>query len=232
VYELYIGNRNYSSWSLRPWVLLKAHAVPFTERVQPFQPGSNWAAFRAFSPSGKVPCLRHGEVVVWDSLAICEYLAERHAGLWAASPVARAWSRSAAAEMHSGFGALRQTCGMNVGLRVRLREWTEPLLADVRRVNELWNEGLARFGGPFLAGPTFTAVDAFYCPVAYRVRTYSIPLDGAAADYAQRLLDLPAMREWEAAALAEPWRDEAHDGEVAAVGTIVADHRVPAVTGA
>lgn len=225
MYELYIGNRNYSSWSLRPWVLMQAHGLPFSERVHPFQPGGNWAAFREFSPSGKVPCLRDGEVVVWDSLAICEYLAERHAGLWAASPAARAWSRSAAAEMHSGFTALRQHCGMNVALRVRLREWPEPLLADVRRVAELWNEGLARFGGPFLAGSTFTVVDAFYCPVAFRVRTYQVPLDGAAREYAQRLLELPAMRAWEAAAVAEPWRDEAHDAEVAAVGEILEDRR-------
>ncbi len=141
MYELFIGNRNYSSWSLRPWVLLRAHGVEFVEHVMPFKPGSNWRDFRAFSPSGKVPCLRDGATVVWDSLGIAEYLAERHPGLWPVDAAARAWARCATAEMHSGFAALRNHCGMNVGLRVRLREWPEALLADVRRIDELWNEG-------------------------------------------------------------------------------------------
>lgn len=225
MYELFIGNKNYSSWSLRPWVLMRAHGVAFVEHVMPFKPGSNWQDFRAFSPSGKVPCLRDGETVVWDSLGIAEYLAERHPGLWPGDAAARAWARCAAAEMHSGFTALRQNCGMNVGLRVQLREWPETLRADVRRIDELWNEGLARFGGPFLGGRSFTVVDAFFCPVAYRVRTYDIPLSGPAAAYATRLLGLPAMQQWEADALAEPWRDAPHEDEIAALGTIVADHR-------
>jgi glutathione S-transferase len=227
MYELFIGNKNYSSWSLRPWVLMRARGVAFVEHLMPFKPGSSWQDFRAFSPSGKVPCLRDGANVVWDSLGIAEYLAERHAGLWPDDAVARAWARCASAEMHSGFNALRQHCGMNVGLRVRLRDWPEALRADVRRIDELWNEGLARFGGPFLAGRSFTVVDAFFCPVAYRVRTYDIELTGAAADYALRLLELPAMRQWEEAALAEPWRDAAHEDEISALGTIVADLRGP-----
>ena len=232
MYELFIGNKNYSSWSLRPWVLMRAHGVAFVEHVMPFKPGSNWQDFRAFSPSGKVPCLRDGANVVWDSLGIAEYLAERHAGLWPEDAAARAWARCASAEMHSGFTALRQHCGMNVGLRVRLHDWPEALQADVRRIDELWNEGLARFGGPFLAGRSFTVVDAFFCPVAYRVRTYDIRLGGAAAAYAARLLDTPAMRQWEAEALAEPWRDAPHEDEIAALGTIVADLRGPAGAGA
>jgi len=232
MYELFIGNKNYSSWSLRPWVLLRAHGVDFVEHVMPFKPGSSWREFRAFSPSGKVPCLRTGATVVWDSLGIAEYLAERHEGLWPGDKAARTWARCATAEMHSGFAALRNHCGMNVGLRVRLREWPVALLADVRRIDELWNEGLARFGGPFLAGEWFTIVDAFYCPVAYRVQTYEIPLTGAAAAYAQRLLELPAMRDWETAALAEPWRDPGHEDEIAALGEIVADLRVPPGAGA
>jgi glutathione S-transferase len=230
MYELYIANKNYSSWSLRPWVLMKTLGIPFVEHVTPFKPGSNFEAFRAFSPTGKVPCLRDGGLVVWDSLGIAGYLAERHAGLWPDDLAARTWARCAAAEMHSGFTALRNHCGMNLGVRVRLREWPAALLADVRRLDELWNEGLERFGGPFLAGATFGIVDAFFCPVAYRVRTYDIPLGRTALGYVQRLLELPAMREWEAAGLAEHWRDEAHEEEIAQYGDVVADLRVPTET--
>jgi glutathione S-transferase len=228
MYELFIGNKNYSSWSLRPWVLMTAHAIPFTERVMPFRDGSNYEAFRTFSPTGKVPCLRDGETVVWDSLGIAGYLAERHAGLWPEDGAARTWARCAAAEMHSGFAALRNNCGMNLGLRVRLRERPAALEADVRRIDELWTEGLSRFGGPFLAGTAFTIVDAFFCPVAYRVRTYDLRLSPSAAAYANRLLQLPAMRAWETAALVEPWRDRAHEDEVLQYGDVVADLRAPA----
>jgi glutathione S-transferase len=228
VYELYIANKNYSSWSLRPWVLMKTLGIAFVERVVPFAPGSSFEAFRAFSPTGKVPCLRDGDLVVWDSLGIAGYLAERHAGLWPDDVAARTWARCATAEMHSGFAALRNHCGMNLGVRVRLRAWPPELQADVRRLDELWSEGLDRFGGPFLAGATFGIVDAFFCPVAYRVRTYDIPLGGTARGYAERLLDLPAMREWESAGLAEPWRDGAHEAEIAQYGDVVADLRGPA----
>jgi glutathione S-transferase len=117
---------------------------------------------------------------------------------------------------------------MNVGLRVQLRAQPPALVADIRRIDELWNEGLARCGGPFLAGPGFTVVDAFYCPVAYRVRTYGIELTGGAARYAQRLLELPAMQEWEQAALAETWREVDHEAEALQVGVVTADHRAPA----
>jgi glutathione S-transferase len=228
MYELFIGNKNYSSWSLRPWVLLRARAIPFVEHVRPFARGSNFDAFRAFSPSGKVPCLRDGDTVVWDSLGISEFLAERHPGLWPADAAARAWARCAAAEMHSGFATLRNICTMNVGLRVRLHTLPPALVADVSRIDELWSEGLARFGGPFLAGADFTVVDAFYCPVAYRVRTYGLQLSDGAAAYARRLLELPAMREWETAALAETWREVDHEAEALQVGVVTADHRAPA----
>jgi glutathione S-transferase len=231
MYELYIGNKNYSSWSLRPWVLLKERGIAFREHMKPFRHGSNWQAFREFSPSGRVPCLRDGETVVWDSLGIAEFLAERHPGLWPSAPAARSWARCAAAEMHSGFGTLRQVCTMSVGLRVRLHAQSPALQADVSRIDELWNEGLARFGGPYLAGDKFTIVDAFYCPVAYRIRTYSLQLSGAATQYATRLLDLPAMREWEAAALQETFRETDHEADVLQIGTIVADYRVAEVAG-
>jgi glutathione S-transferase len=204
---------------------MRALSIPFVEHVVPFDPGTSWAKFRAFSPSGKVPCLVDGTSVVWDSMAIAEYLAERHAGVWPHDPLARAWARSAAAEMHAGFAALRQRCSMNCGVRVRLAGTAPALQRDLDRVDELWSEGLRRFGGPFLAGPAFTAVDAFYAPVAFRVRTYGLQLSEGSAAYARRLLALPAMREWDAAALAEPWRDEEHEVEAMQDATLIEDLR-------
>jgi len=225
VYELYIGNKNYSSWSLRPWVLMRTLGIAFTEHVVPFDPGTSWAKFRAFSPSGKVPCLVDGATVVWDSMGIAEYLAERHAGAWPADGPARAWARCAAAEMHSGFGALRQRCSMNCGLRVRLDAIPADLQRDLDRIDELWSEGLQRFGGPFLAGPSFTAVDAFYAPVAFRVRTYGLLLSGASAAYARELLAMPPMRQWDDEAIAEPWLDSEHEVEAMQGATLVEDLR-------
>jgi len=225
MYELYIGNKNYSSWSLRPWVLMRELAIPFVEHVVTFDPGTSWTKFRAFSPSGKVPCLLDGTIVVWDSMGIAEYLAERHPGTWPQDPVARAWARCAAAEMHSGFGALRQRCSMNCGLRVKLGGIPPLLQRDLDRLSELWSEGLDRFGGPFLAGPAFTAVDAFYAPVAFRVRTYGLQLPEGSAAYARRLLGLASMREWYEAALAEPWRDAEHEVEAMQDATLIEDMR-------
>lgn len=222
---LYIANKNYSSWSLRPWVLLSELGIPFEERQVAFRPGSNWSSFRSFSPNGRVPCLQDGDTVVWDSLAITEYLAERHPQVWPSDAAARTWARCASAEMHSGFATLRDQCGMNCGIRVRLREIGPALKADITRINELWSEGLARFGGPFLAGNAFTAVDAFFAPVAFRVQTYDIGLDRPAAEYAQRLLALPSMRRWYDAALAETWRDQAHEEETLHFGDVVQDLR-------
>ncbi len=227
MYRLFIGNKNYSSWSLRPWILLRELGIAFEERVMPFEDGSSWASFRRFSPTGHVPCLHDGDVVVWDSLAIAEYLADRHAGVWPADPQARAWARCAAAEMHSSFAVLRAQCGMNCGLRIRLDAVPPELRRDVDRVGELWTEGLSRFGGPFLAGPAFTAVDAFFAPVVLRVQTYGLELPPRAAAYAQLMLQQPALRAWQADALAEPWRDPAHEAEVLASGEVLADLRYP-----
>lgn len=231
MYQLYIANKNYSSWSLRPWLLLSELGIAFDERLETFAQGNgtNWQAFRTFSPNGKVPCLHDGESVVWDSLAIAEYVAERHPDVWPSDSGARAWARCAAAEMHSGFAALRNQCGMNCGLRIRLPPDLPPALRnDVARIDELWSEGLARFGGPFLAGSRFGAVDAFYAPVAFRIQTYGLTLGAAATGYAQRLLALPGMRSWYASALQETWRDEAHEQEAQRMGTIWQDLRVPA----
>lgn len=225
MYKLFIANKNYSSWSLRPWVLMRELDIAFEEHLVPFVQGSNWEAFRAFCPSGKVPCLVDNGEAIWDSLGITEHLAERHKGVWPSDPLARSWARCAAAEMHSGFSALRNQCGMNVGLRVTLHEMTPSLQADVTRIDELWNEGLQRFGGPFLAGKHFTAVDAFFAPVAFRVQTFGLTLSETAHTYCQHLLELSSMREWQQDALVEPWRDEAHDDEVRQYGKIIADFR-------
>lgn len=229
MYLLHIANKNYSSWSLRPWVLMKASGISFKEELHRFD-HKVAIEFRKFSPAGKVPCLIDGDTVVWDSLAITEYLAERHAGIWASDPTARAWSRCAAAEMHSGFGVLRNQHGMNVGVRVAVASRSPELLADIDRINALWNEGIARFGGPFLAGKDFTAVDAFYAPVAYRFQTYGIAPKGAAATYMHHLLNHPSMREWEAAALAEDFRDLPHDADLLLAGNVTADFRAPAAS--
>ena len=225
MYDLYIGNKNYSSWSLRPWVLMRELGIGFREHLVPFGEEASWQTYRKIAPSGKVPCLVDGDTVVWDSLAIAEYLAERHAAVWPAAAGARAWARSAAAEMHSGFGALRSRCSMSCGLRIRLHESPPPLEGDLARLGTLWSDGLRRFGGPFLAGAAFTAVDAFYAPVAFRIQTYGLGLDPAAAAYARRLLELRAMREWYAHALAETLRDLPHEEEVAQAGRVLEDLR-------
>jgi glutathione S-transferase len=225
MYTLYIANKNYSSWSLRPWVLLRTLDIPFEERLEPFSGATTASRFRDFSPTGRVPCLHDGATRVWDSLAIVEYLAERHPGVWPADPVARAWARSAAAEMHSGFGTLRNICSMTCGQRVVLRERPAALEADFVRLRELWQEGLRRFAGPWLAGGAFTAVDAFYAPVAFRLQTYGITLDPTSDAYAARLLLLPAMREWYEAALVEPWRDDDHERDILSVAAHIEDLR-------
>ncbi len=223
---LYIANKNYSSWSLRPWVLMKELGLAFEEKLVPFAGSGPESGFLAFSPTGKVPCLVDGTTTVWDSLAIAEYLAESHPAVWPADRIARAWARCAAAEMHSGFSVIRNTCGMNCGIRVKLHEVTAAHAAEWKRIDALWQEGLDRFGGPFLAGDRFTAVDAFFAPVAFRIQTYSPPIAPTTATYAARLRALPSMMAWYEAALAEPFRDEPHDAEARAVGTWTADLRV------
>jgi len=224
MYELIITNKNYSSWSMRAWVLLRAAGIPFTERLLRYRPGG----FRPQSPSGRVPCLRDGELLVWDTLAITEYLAERHAGVWPQEAPARAWARSAAAEMHSGFNALRNECSMSVGVRLRRHGISSGLQTDLVRLAELWEEGLARHGGPFLGGAGFTAVDAFFAPVATRVQTYALPLPAPAAAYAQRLLQVPAVAQWIMDGIAETFRDASHEEEVLAQGVLLADLRAGA----
>jgi glutathione S-transferase len=225
MYDLYIANKNYSSWSLRPWVLMRELQIEFTEHLLPFGQLARWESFHKISPSGKVPCLVDGETVVWDSLAIVEYLAERHAAVWPADTRARAWARSAAAEMHSGFSELRNRCSMSCGLRMRLKENPTVLERDIARIGALWNDGLRRFGGPFLTGKGFTAADAFFAPVAFRIQTYGLRLDSVAAEYAMRLLGLKSMKEWYADALKEKFRDEPHEVEVLQMASVLEDLR-------
>ena len=223
--RLYIANKNYSSWSLRPWVLMWELAIEFEEELVPFESSNNYDIFRRFSPSGRVPCLVDGDLTVWDSLAITEYLAEQYPAVWPPDARARAWARCAAAEMHSGFSVVRNVCGMSCGVRVRLNDVPAALTAEWRRIDELWQEGLSRFGGPFLAGESFTGVDAFFAPVAFRIQTYEPKLSQTALGYAGRLLALASMRSWYDAAIDETWRDEDVDAEVRSLGVVVKDLR-------
>lgn len=229
MYRLYIANKNYSSWSMRPWALMHELDVPFAEEQVWFTATDNYDRFRAFAPNGQVPCLHDGNTVVWDTLGIAAYLAERHAGVWPADAAARTWAQCATAEMHSGFSTLRTRCTMNCGIRVALFEMPDALRRDIARLDELWRDGLARFGGPFLAGPTYTAVDAFFAPVLFRIQTYGLVLGDAAMDYQARMLARPAMEDWYRAALAETAREPGHEADAAQFGRIVADHRAMAV---
>jgi glutathione S-transferase len=222
---LITANRNYSSWSLRPWLLMRALGIAFEDRLVEFAKPDNYADFRSFSPTGQVPVLIDGERTIWDSLAITLYLAERFPGVWPDDEDARAWAQAATCEMHGGFGALRSDCTMNIGVRVTPRPASPALERNLARLAELWAEGLARFGGPWLAGPAFTAVDAFYAPVAFRVRSYGLDVGAAGQAWVDHILAYPAMRAWESAALAETWREAEHEAELAAAGTITADYR-------
>ena len=223
--KLHITNKNYSSWSLRPWALMRALSIPFSEVLHVFPAQGARELFREFAPNGRVPCLEHEGRVIWDSLAIVEYLAEVYPQVWPADKTARAWARSACAEMHSGFSALRSQCGMSCGHRIAMSAINTELQQDLTRIDELWCDGLARFGGDYLAGSEFCAVDAFFAPVALRVQTYHLPLSESARSYQQRLLAHPAVAAWYQAGLAEIWREPAHDQEVLAAGELLADLR-------
>lgn len=222
---LYIANRNYSSWSLRPWLLMRELGLAFDEQLMPFGREEAWQDYRALGGSGKVPMLVEGDRMVWDSLAIIETLAENHPEVWPADASARAWARSACAEMHSGFMALRDICSMNVGVTVALNDIPQPLQRDIDRVTALWQQGLSTFGGPYLAGARFTAVDAFFAPVVFRFRGYQLEAPQSCQRYLETMLSLPGMQEWETAALAEPWRDPGHEEELVRYGRVIEDRR-------
>lgn len=227
MFELHIANKNYSSWSLRTWILMKQLEIPFYERKHLFSGKNTKEEFHKFSPSSTVPCLVDGNTTVWDSLAIAEYLGESFP-IWPKDKKARAFGRSAAAEMHASFSNLRRQCPMSCGIRVKMAVVNELLTADLKRMDELWQQGIGQFGGPFLVGQSFSAADAFFCPVAFRIQTYGLTMSDSAMEYAFRLLDLPFMQRWYDDALKEQSRDESDDRAALLHKTLVADYRAKA----
>jgi glutathione S-transferase len=205
--KLVIGNKNYSSWSMRPWIALRATNIAFEEVFIPLYTGAaDKEKILAFSRSGKVPVLVDGDVTVWDSLAIIEYAAERfpEARLWPEDRASRAHARSIAAEMHSGFAALRNECGMNLHRPVKPVELSDEARSNIARVEQIWAECLERYGkvGPFLFG-AFSGADAMYAPVVHRFRTYAVEVAPEAKAYMETMMALPAFQEWTRAGLAE-----------------------------
>lgn len=205
---LLIGNKAYSSWSMRPWLVLKEFAIPFEERVTPLYRPESKQELLAFSPAGKVPSLRRGELVVWDSLSIIEYLAETFVdrAIWPKDPAARLLARSLSAEMHSGFLALRNECPTNFRRRPSVVRPSEAAAADVARIDSAWRDARARYGGggPFLFG-AFSAADAMFAPVVCRFSTYGLDVSPEALAYMTAIQALPSWNEWMTAAQAESW---------------------------
>ncbi|KAK0652288.1 glutathione S-transferase domain protein [Cercophora newfieldiana] len=240
-YTLYITNKNYSSWSMRPWLLMRQLSIPFHEVFAELKPGAiaqpQWAEF---SPIAHVPCLYHevdGEtLVLWESISVVEHLAEEEKGkgVYPADKRARAWARSAVGEMHAGFGRIRDEMSMNVGLRIKLGgkgDVSPGLAKDLERVNQLWTEGLEKFGGPFLAGKEFTAVDAFYTPIVLRIQTFVGAVDWlseSARGYYERILELELVKEWVDAALKETGRETVHDDQSVSGREVLEDLRAKA----
>ena len=208
--RLFIGNKVYSSWSLRPWIVMKANGIAFDETLVQLRTPETAAAIRQHSPTGKVPCLVDGDITVWETLAIMEYLAELHPdkGIWPKSAAARAHARAVSAEMHAGFVNLRRHCPMVVTQRFAPTPLPVDVQADVARVAAIWNEARARFAdqaaGPFLYG-SFSAADGMYAPVVTRLHTYSIAVDAVSQRYIDAVLAHPAYRAWLADAVTEPW---------------------------
>ena len=203
---LVIGNKAYSSWSLRPWLLMRHCGIEFDEvRISLYSPGASHKILQ-YSPAGKVPVLCHGPLSIWDSLAICEYLAEQYPEkqLWPAQAAGRALARSVSAEMHSGFSSLRNQMPMNVRREFPGRSVTPEVTGEIARIQAIWTDCRSRHGalGPFLFG-AFSIADAMYAPVVSRLRTYGVALEGMAAQYAVAIHALPAMQEWIAGARAE-----------------------------
>ena len=205
---LVIGNKNYSSWSFRPWIAMKVAGIAFDEVVISLDAPDFKSRVSKISGTGKVPALDDNGIHVWESLAILEYLAERFpaARLWPADPAARAQARAVSSEMHAGFVPLRRACPMSMWRPVKKLELNDEALANVKRIQAMWADCRTRYGagGPFLFGP-FCAADAMYAPVVARFHTYDVEVDAAARAYMTAMRALPAWREWETAALKEPW---------------------------
>jgi glutathione S-transferase len=210
--RLVIANKLYSSWSMRPWLVMRAFDIAFDETVIPLKRPETKDAIANVSPSGKVPLLIDGDVTVWESLAIIEYLAEKFPdkAIWPQDPKSRAHARAISNEMHGGFMALRQGCPMNLGKRFKTPGMSDDLKANVARVEEIWRDTRARFGtrtiagGPYLFGQ-FSAADAMFAPVVARLDTYQIPVSSDSRAFMDAILSHPAFLEWKRAALAEPW---------------------------
>lgn len=205
---LVIGNKNYSSWSLRPWILLKYFKIPFEEVLIPLYEGNYKAEILKYSPYGKVPILVHGPVKVWESLAICQYLAEafpQHK-MWPQKIEEKAWAYSISQEMHAGFVKLRTHMPMNIRSTHAGKGKTPDVERDITRIIEIWTSCRQEFQskGPFLFGP-FTIADAMFVPVVTRFKTYGISLEGLAADYSNAIQSLPAFQEWKEKSIQEPW---------------------------
>ena len=203
---LYVGNKNYSSWSFRPWIAMEAAGVPFTDHVIPFDFAAGNPEIRKISPTGRVPVLRHGATRIWESLAIIEYVAELFpdAGIWPADRALRAEARAISMEMLSGFRALRGACPMNIRRQPAAIDLPDGVMEDVARIETIWKETLARSGGPFLFG-AFSAADAMYAPVVNRLEIYRLTQDEIVLAYMAHMKAHPAWGKWQAAAMAEPW---------------------------
>lgn len=199
MFTLVIGNKNYSSWSLRPWLILRQANIPFTEIRIPLDTPQTHDQIRQYSPSGKVPVLLTAETTIWDSLAIAEYLAEQYpdAHLWPELSSVRAIARSVSAEMHSSFAALRQNLSMDIRAHYQPRVFSPPVQADIDRITQIWQACREHYGagGPFLFG-TWTIADAMYVPVALRFVTYGVVLDTICQAYLEALLTVPALQDW------------------------------------
>lgn len=204
--KLYIANKNYSSWSMRPWIAMKTRGIAFEEMLVPFDDEAKNPAFAEFSPTKKVPVLVDGELSIWESLAILEYLADRFPSLklWPDDMIARAHARAVASEMHAGFTALRSACPMNIRRKVGAIEVGEAVRRDVARIESMWEHCLDTSGGPFLFGQ-FCNADAMYAPVVNRLEKYALSDNRAVEAYSNTMKSLPAWIEWEKAAITEPW---------------------------
>ncbi|MBP1853058.1 glutathione S-transferase family protein [Rhizobium halophytocola] len=204
---LYIANKNYSSWSFRPWIAMDALGIPFEERLVPFDFAAGNPEIKAISPTGRIPLLQHGTLKIWESLSILEYVAELYpeVGVWPADASRRAVARSICMEMLSGFTGLRSACPMNIKRKpAPLDNLSDAVHRDVDRISSLWKEQLAVSGGPFLFG-AFSAADAMYAPVVNRLEVYGLTKDSQVLDYMARMKEHPSWVKWRDAALAEPW---------------------------
>lgn len=214
MFDLYIGNKNYSSWSLRPWLLLKHFGIPFREHMVSVAGRDYNAALKPLAGNARVPCLHEDGFQVWESIAIAETLAERHPAMWPADARARARARSISAEMHAGFTALRTAMPMNLKLKLKGKPPTPAVQRDIDRIVEIWEEARMQFAtadGPWLFG-AFSVADAMFAPIAWRFHVYNVALPPLAATYRDALLAHPAMQEWYAAALQESEAHAHYDG--------------------